>query len=84
MRATARAEWSRLGLAPPRTDLINGFAYLLTLGFRAASLLPMAAAPAALWVDRRLGPIARVAALRARLVWSSAEPTPRAGRSGPA
>jgi SAM-dependent methyltransferase len=69
VRATGAAEWSRLGLEPPQTDLINGFAYLLSLGFRPRSLLPMAAAPAALWIDLWLRPIARVTGLRARLVW---------------
>lgn len=70
VRATAADEWGRLALQPPRRDLINGFAYLLTLGFRRASLLPLGAAPAALKVDRLLAPIARLAALRARLVWT--------------
>jgi SAM-dependent methyltransferase len=73
VRATGEADWGRLGLEPPRTDVINCFAYLLTLGFRRRSLLPAAAAPAALWIDRRLRPLARVAGLRARLVWTRGE-----------
>jgi SAM-dependent methyltransferase len=74
--ATGAAEWSHLGLEPPRTDLINGFAYLLTLGFRRRSLLPFRMAPAALWVDRRLAVLARLAGLRARLVWRRGEGLP--------
>jgi SAM-dependent methyltransferase len=70
VRATGAEEWGRLGLEPPRTDLINGFAYLLSLGFRRRSLLPLKAAPAALWVDRRLKRLAGLAGLRARLVWT--------------
>jgi SAM-dependent methyltransferase len=77
LRETTAEQWSRLALEPPRRDLFNGFAYLLTLGFRERSLLPLAAAPAALWIDRRLAPLARVTALRALLVWTrSAESAP--------
>jgi SAM-dependent methyltransferase len=69
VRATPDVEWKGLGLDPPRVTLLSSFAYLLTLGFRGGSLLPAAAAPAALWVDRGLRPLAPLAALRAALVW---------------
>jgi SAM-dependent methyltransferase len=70
VRDTSPEEWHSLGLEPPQRELVNGFAYLLTLGFRERSLLPEAAAPAALWVDRALAPLAPLLALRARLVWT--------------
>jgi len=73
VRAAGADEWRALGLQPPRLDLFNGFAYLLTLGFRERSLLPLPALPAALWVDRALAPIASLAALRARLVWTKTD-----------
>ena len=40
VRSTPASEWGRLGFAPPRVLTSNGFAYLLTLGFRRGSLLP--------------------------------------------
>jgi SAM-dependent methyltransferase len=86
VRDTPPEGWRSLDLEPPRTQLINGFAYLLTLGFRERSLLPATAAPAALWLDRALAPLAPVCALRARLVWTRAawprDEGARAGRSG--
>jgi hypothetical protein len=69
VRAASGEEWVRLGLERPRLDLFNGFAYLLSLGFRPRSLLPVSVAPALLWLDRRLAPLAPLVALRARLVW---------------
>src|SRR5262249_30060469 len=48
VRRTTPGEWRELGLDAPRVDLMNGLAYLLTLGFRRASLLPAGLAPTAL------------------------------------
>jgi SAM-dependent methyltransferase len=76
VRGTTPEQWRELDLGPPGTRLINGFAYLLTLGFRERSLLPNVAAPAALWLDRALAPLARVCALRARLVWIRLDAAP--------
>ena len=70
VRRTSEGEWRRLGLTSPRTELLNGLAYLLTLGFRRASLLPARAAPAAMWVDERLRALAPLLALRAHIVWT--------------
>ena len=42
---------------------------LLSLGFRPRSLLPLAAAPAVMGLDRGLAPLRKATALRARLVW---------------
>jgi SAM-dependent methyltransferase len=69
VRRTGSDEWRTLGLTPPRVELLNGLAYTLTLGFRAPSLLPATAAPAAIRVDRWLRPLASLLALRALAVW---------------
>jgi SAM-dependent methyltransferase len=61
--------WDRFGLSAPRLTLMNGFAYLLTLGFRRASLLPASLAPAALALDDALAWMRRFAAMRALAVW---------------
>lgn len=79
VRETPPEEWRRLGLEPPRTELMNGFAYLLTLGFRRASLLPAAAAPSMVSLDRRLRALAGLAALRARLLWTRSPSSPTDG-----
>jgi SAM-dependent methyltransferase len=70
VRSTGHERWRGLGFAPPRAELLNGFAYLMTLGFRGPSLLPSAIAPAALSIDSALSPLARVTALRALVSWT--------------
>ena len=66
----ARAEdWRRFRLGPPRITRLNAFAYLLSLGFRQASLLPEALVGPAQRLDQWTAPLARLAALRAFLVW---------------
>jgi SAM-dependent methyltransferase len=74
VRTTPVERWRSLGLLPPRVRLFNGFAYLLSLGFRRASLLPAAAVPAVMGLDRVLGPAARLVALRALAVWPKPDP----------
>jgi len=69
VRRTAMDDWVRLGFAPPRVRLINGLAYLMTLGFRKTSLLPAPAAPTAIRLDHWLQPLAPALALRASAVW---------------
>lgn len=70
VRQTPVERWRELGLAPPRARLLNGFAYLLSLGFKPASLLPAALAPSVMAVDRLLGGAAPLLALRAFVVWT--------------
>ncbi len=72
LRTTPTVRWRELGLQPPRTRLINAFAYLLTLGFRPGSLLPAAAAAAVVSVDELSRPLAWFVALRARIEWEKA------------
>lgn len=69
VRQTSPARWASLGLAAPEAQLLNGFAYLMTLGFRGPSLLPLGLAPLALAADAALQPLARLTALRALVTW---------------
>ena len=48
---------------------LNAFAYLLSLGFRPASLLPGAAVGMLITLDQLTRPLARLTALRAALTW---------------
>jgi SAM-dependent methyltransferase len=69
-RRFAREDWARLGLQPPQVELCNGFAYLLSLGFRSGNLLPsVTLARALMRLDRWLQPAARWLAMRATLRW---------------
>jgi SAM-dependent methyltransferase len=69
----ARADdWRRFGLGTPRVTRLNAFAYLLSLGFRQASLLPVGLAGAVQRFDRWSGALAPLTALRAFLVWDTA------------
>ena len=69
MRDARAADWRRFRLGLPRVTRLNAFAYLLSLGFRQASLLPQALVGPAQWLDSWTAPLARLAALRAFLVW---------------
>jgi SAM-dependent methyltransferase len=68
-RETSRERWSELGLEPPRVVRLNAFAYLLSLGFRPASLLPAGWAPALVSADRATQPLAPLTGVRAVLTW---------------
>jgi hypothetical protein len=72
VRDTPAERWNELGLRPPRVARLNAFAYLLSLGFRPASLLPARAAPALVAADRATQPLAPLTALRAVLTWDTA------------
>jgi SAM-dependent methyltransferase len=69
VRATAPQRWRELGFEPPVVTRLNGFAYLLSLGFRKGSLLPGPLAAALIGADRALRPLARYAGMRALAVW---------------
>ncbi len=68
--ATA-SRWAELGLSPPRVERCNAFAYLLTLGFRSASLLPHRLAGPVRQLDRLCAPLARLTAMRAVVSWTA-------------
>jgi hypothetical protein len=65
--------WRRFRLGHPRLRILNGFAYLLSLGFRRASLLPARSAGFFLRFDRWSQPLAPVVGLRALAVWERLE-----------
>jgi SAM-dependent methyltransferase len=69
VRATADSEWHALGLSAPEVTRSNGFAYLMTLGFRRWSPLPRPLARLALGLDEALRPLSRWSGMRATLVW---------------
>jgi SAM-dependent methyltransferase len=69
VRTTSDARWRELGLRPPAVQRLNAFGYLLSLGFRPGSLLPLPLARPFAAVDRWSAPIAPLTALRAVLVW---------------
>jgi SAM-dependent methyltransferase len=80
VRKSPDATWDELGLSVPRVRLLNGFAYLATLGFRERSLLP---APAIRWLqalDALCSGLASIFGLRAVLAWRRATP-PRMERA---
>lgn len=69
IRSTPPEQWRSLGLRPPRLRLLNGLAYLMSLGFWRFSLLPRSLAPAVMALDRLLAPAAPLLAIRAVVVW---------------
>jgi SAM-dependent methyltransferase len=69
VRKTAAARWHELGFEPPRVAVLNGFAYLPTLGFRPGSLVPRPLLPALIGLDRWTAPLARWIGMRALAVW---------------
>jgi SAM-dependent methyltransferase len=72
VRDTDAARWRSLGLAPPRVRRVNALAYVATLGFRKASLLPLPLAAPAMALDRAARPLAPLVALRAEITWERA------------
>jgi SAM-dependent methyltransferase len=72
VRRTSSEEWAALGLKPPSVRLLNGFAYLLSLGFKPGSLLPERLAPALRSLDSALAPAAPLVAMRVLAVWARA------------
>lgn len=69
VRDTTPERWRELGFERPLVTRLNGFAYLLSLGFREGSLLPGPMATALMKADRGLAPLARYAGMRALTVW---------------
>jgi SAM-dependent methyltransferase len=69
VRATPPQKWRELGFEPPVVTRLNGFAYLLSLGFRKGSLLPRPLATLLMKADQALAPLARYVGMRALAVW---------------
>ena len=66
---TPAARWHELGFAPPRARRLNSFAYLLSLGFKEASLLPLPLVPTLQALDTWLAPASPVFGMRAFVTW---------------
>ena len=64
--------WAGLGLGPPRVRRLNSFSYLLSLGFRPGSLLPLKLVPLARRIDDLTRALAPLTAMRAMVVWDRA------------
>lgn len=69
VRGTPEAEWRRLGFRAPRCTLLNGFAYLASLGFQRWSLLPRRLAPSLLRLDAAARALAPLMGVRVLAVW---------------
>ena len=69
VRDTPAGRWRELGFHAPSVRRLNGFAYILSLGFRDGSLLPAPLATLLMKADRALAPLARWAGMRALAVW---------------
>jgi SAM-dependent methyltransferase len=72
VRATEPERWRALGIESPAVRPINAFGYLLSLGFRRASLLPSSLAGTVAAADRLTAPLAPWTGLRVSLVWRKA------------
>lgn len=72
VRSTGESGWRALGFESPRVVTANGFAYLMTLGFRRGSLLPRWGAGALLRMDAALRGLSRWTGMRALLTWERA------------
>jgi SAM-dependent methyltransferase len=69
VRETPPARWRELGLLAPRVVRVNAFGYLLSLGFRAGSLLPGPLVDPMAALDRATRAVAPLTALRGVLSW---------------
>lgn len=72
VRRTSAMRWAELGFKPPRIQILNAFAYLLSLGFKRGSLLPASFVPAVQALDELLGFAAPLLGLRVLAVWEKA------------
>jgi SAM-dependent methyltransferase len=66
---TPAAHWRELGFHPPRLRRLNGFAYLLSLGFKPGSFLPPRLLPLVARLDAATRPAARLFGMRGVVVW---------------
>jgi SAM-dependent methyltransferase len=69
VRKTPPERWESLGLSSPKTTLMNGFAYVLSMGFQPWSLLPVSWLPCFRGLDHVLTPFAPLLGFRVLAVW---------------
>ena len=72
LRSTGADGWRALGFEPPAVRILNGFAYLASLGLKPKSLLPAPLAGPLLALDHGLRRLAPWLGIRALLVWRRA------------
>lgn len=72
VRTAKTEDWARLGFRPPRVRILNGFGYLLSLGFRERSLLPRRLARLMRTLDAALDALSPATGMRALVVWQRA------------
>lgn len=70
VRDTPRSRWDALGFDAPRVVTLNGFAYLLSLGFRKRALVGRRLASWLMRLDRLAQPLAPHLGLRALIQWT--------------
>jgi SAM-dependent methyltransferase len=69
LRTTPAAKWVALGFDPPRVEVLNAFAYLLSLGFKPGTLLPRSLVRPLLALDQAGRVLAPGLGMRAFVVW---------------
>jgi SAM-dependent methyltransferase len=69
VRDTAASRWAELGFEPPRVTVLNGFAYLASLGFRRASLGGRRLSAGLRRLDRCAASLAPWVGMRALVSW---------------
>ena len=74
VQTTRAARWAELGFAPPRVTILNGFAYLASLGFRKASLAGARVSAILRALDASLTGLAPAVGVRAILRWERSIP----------
>ena len=77
VRTLPASAWEQIGLGRPQVVPLNGFGYLLSLGFQAPSLLPRRLGRLLIAADRSCARLAPALGMRALLAWErSARPSP--------
>jgi SAM-dependent methyltransferase len=71
VRRTPATRWHELGLLPPSARTLNGFAYLLSLGFKSGCLLPKRGAGTLLRLDEAARGLSPWLGFRAQVEWKS-------------
>jgi SAM-dependent methyltransferase len=69
---TTATQWRTLGFEPPVLRLLNGFAYVASLGFKPAAPVPLRVVRALRTLDRWFAPLSPALALRAAVTWRRA------------
>jgi SAM-dependent methyltransferase len=82
VRTLPASEWERMGLSQPQVRPMNGFGYLLSLGFRPPSLLPRPLGRLLIRADGVSAPLAPWLGMRALLAWERRGPPSAARAAG--